>query len=278
MPTEDYQYEWNYEGIIITGSNGSHRAYQDQSFILTPQPTYMNDHYPYGWSAGIEDFCVANGHHSDCANPIRRTFIKREFIAHTINNLELFKLLDEYLNIIHTNAIGKCLQWLKSSPTPIPDDPHKRDQLSQLYTQIDCQKGQALHSKNGLQIVIPEEKWIGWKTFSPGAQKEFTQVAWAQLTQFDKIALMTGLREGKLDDMTVYIDFDNNAKHDRFWTTELDSVHRYYIDLITQTGAYNYYNLYVMQELTYYNEPINLSFLRNWSTEGHPLIIILPYS
>ena len=89
---------------------------------------------------------------------------------------------------------------------------------------------------------------------------------------------MTGLQEGKLNDMTVYIDFDNNTKHDRFWTTELDSVHRYYIDLITQTGAYNYYNLYVMQELTYYNEPINLSFLRNWSTEGHPLIIILPYS
>ena len=51
-----------------------------------------------------------------------------------------------------------------------------------------------------------------------------------------------------------------------------------YIDLITQTGAYNYYNLYVMQELAYYNEPINLSFLGNWSTEGRPLIIILPYS
>ena len=32
------------------------------------------------------------------------------------------------------------------------------------------------------------------------------RVAWAQLTQFDKIALMTGLWEGKLDDMTVYID------------------------------------------------------------------------
>ena len=150
FPTEDYQYEWNYEGITITGSNRSHRLYQDQLFIPTPQPTYMNDHYPYGWSAGIEDFCVANGHHPDCANPIQHTFIKREFIAHTINNPELFKPLDEYLNIIHTNAISKRLQWLKSSPTPIPDDPHKHDQLSPLYTQIDHQKGQALHSKNGL--------------------------------------------------------------------------------------------------------------------------------
>ena len=150
LPTEDYQYERNYKGISITGSNGSHWLYQDRSFIPTPQHTHTNNHFPYGWSAGIKDFCVTNGHHPDCANPIRRTFIECEFIAHTIDNLELFKPLDEYLNIIHTNTIGKRLQWLKSSPTPIPDDPHKRDQLSQLYTQINCQKGQALHSKNGL--------------------------------------------------------------------------------------------------------------------------------
>ena len=88
---------------------------------------------------------------------------------------------------------------------------------------------------------------------------------------------MTGLWEGKLNNMTVYIDFDDDTKHNRFWTIELDSVHQYYIDLITQTRAYNYYNLYIMQELMYYNEPINLSFLGNWSTEGHPHIIILPY-
>ena len=88
---------------------------------------------------------------------------------------------------------------------------------------------------------------------------------------------MTGLREGKLDDITIYIDFDDNAKHDQFWTIELDSVCQYYIDLITQTGAYNYYNLYIMQELMYYNKLIDLSFLGNWSTEGCPLII-LPYS
>ena len=83
---------------------------------------------------------------------------------------------------------------------------------------------------------------------------------------------MTGLWEGKLNDMTVYINFDNNTKHDQFWTTELDSVHRYYIDVITQTRAYNYYNLYVMQELVYYNKPIDLSFLRNWSIKGHPML------
>ena len=150
FPTEDYQYKWNYKGIAITGSKGSHWLYQDQLFILTPQPTYTNNHHPYGWSAGIEDFCIANGHHPDCANPIQCAFIEHKFIAHTINNPELFKLLDEYLNIIHTNAISKHLQWLKSSPTPIPNDPHEHDQLSHLYTQIDCQKGQALHSKNGL--------------------------------------------------------------------------------------------------------------------------------
>ena len=89
---------------------------------------------------------------------------------------------------------------------------------------------------------------------------------------------MTGLREGKLDDIPIYFDFNDDAKHNQFWITELDSVRQYYIKLITQTGVYNYYNLHVMQELTYYNELINLSLLGNWSTEGCPPIIILPYS
>jgi hypothetical protein len=276
--TEDYQYEQVNEGIVITGSNGSHRLYQDRSYIPTPRPTRMNGDYPYGWSAGIEEFCSANDHHPDCTDPIRRAFIEREFIVHTINNPERFKALDDYLNIIHTNAIGKSLQWLKSSPTPVPDNLHERAELSQLYTQIDNQNGQALHSKNGLRIVIPEEKWINWKTFTPNAQKEFTRVAWAQLTQFDKMALMTGLRDGKLDDKLIYFDFDDDAKHDQFWTTELDSVRRYFIELITQTGVYNYYNLYVMQELAYDNDPIDLSLLGNWSAEGRPPLLFLPYS
>ena len=92
------------------------------------------------------------------------------------------------------------------------------------------------------------------------------------------MALMTGLQEGKLDDIPIYFNFDNDAKHNQFWITELDSVCRYYIKLITQTRVYNYYNLYVMQELVYNNEPVDLSLLGNWSTEGHPSTIFLPYS
>ena len=72
---------------------------------------------------------------------------------------------------------------------------------------------------------------------------------------------MTGLREGMIDDIPIYFNFSDDAKHDQFWTTELESVRRYYTELITQTGVYNYYNLYVMQELAYYNEPIDLSLL-----------------
>ena len=54
--------------------------------------------------------------------------------VHTINNPEWLESLDDYLNTIHTNIISKSLQWLKSSPTLIPDNPHERAQLSQLYT------------------------------------------------------------------------------------------------------------------------------------------------
>ena len=89
---------------------------------------------------------------------------------------------------------------------------------------------------------------------------------------------MTGLWEGKLDKVPIYFDFNDGSKHDQFWITELDSVRRYYIELITQTGVYKYYYLYIMQELVYYNEPIDLSLLGKWSNEGHPSIIILRYS
>ena len=99
----------------------------------------MNDDYPYRWSAGIKEFCMAHDRHPNCTKPIRRAFIEGEFIAHTINNPEQFKSLDDYLKTVHTNAIGESFQWLKNSPIPIPDDPHERAQLSQLYTQIDCQ-------------------------------------------------------------------------------------------------------------------------------------------
>ena len=90
------------------------------------------------------------------------------------------------------------------------------------------------------------------------------------------MALMTGLRDGKLDDKLIYFDLDDDAKHDRFWTTELDSVRQYNIELITQTGVYNYYNLYVMQELAYGNELIDLSLLEIWSAEGRPPLICFP--
>ena len=54
------------------------------------------------------------------------------------------------------------------------------------------------------------------------------------------MALMTSFRDGKLDDKLIYFNLDNDAKHDQFWTTELDSVRQYCIELITQTRVYNY--------------------------------------
>jgi len=150
--------------------------------------------------------------------------------------------------------------------------------LTTLYSQINEQGGQIFHTKKGLCITIPEEKWINWRTFSPTSQRKFTQVAWAQLTQFDKTALMTGLKQGKLDELSVYFNFDNDAKHDQFWQKELDSVRHYYIELITTFSIFHTYNGYIFQELTYNNEPLQLNNLANWEVEEHPWFIFLPYS
>ena len=135
-----------------------------------------------------------------------------------------------------------------------------------------------MHTKNGLRITIPEDRWVNWKTFSPKSQQAFTQVAWAQLTQFDQLALMTSLRDGKLDNIHIYFNFEDDAVHDNFWNTEIAAIRQYYIELITRSGAYNFYNLYVIQELVYLNEPLELDNIGDWSVEGRPSFVFLPYS
>jgi hypothetical protein len=267
------------DGIILQKGDIYH-VYQDKSYIpsRTRQIPDNNIDYPYGWSAGIEEYCQLFGHHPDCTDPIRRTFIEREFVNYTINDPNRFGALDNYLNIIYANSLGRNLQWLFSSNTPVPDDLQQRTEITNLYAQIDNQEGSIYHTKHGLRITIPKEKWINWKTFSPTSQSEFTRAAWAQLTQFDKMALMTGLKEGKLDKKPIYIDFGDNAKHDQFWQTEFDSVHQYYIELITQMGTFHSFNQYVVQDLAYNNEPLDIDLNTNWEMEDRPKFIFLPYS
>ena len=76
----------------------------------------------------------------------------------------------------------------------------------------------------------------------------------------------------------IYFNFEDNATHNKFWETELSSIQQYYIELITSLGAYNFYNQYVIQELTHFNEPIELSQIGDWDIEGQPSFIYLPYS
>jgi hypothetical protein len=279
LNTEAYYYLQLSDGIILQKGDIYH-VYQDKSYIpsRTRQIPDNNIDYPYGWSAGIEEYCQLFGHHLDCTDPIRCAFIEREFVNYTINDPNRFEALDNYLNIIYANSLGRNLQWLFSSNTPVPDDLQQRTEITNLYAQIDNQEGSIYHTKHGLRITIPEEKWINWKTFSPTSQSEFTRAAWAQLTQFDKMALMTGLKEGKLDKKPIYIDFGDNAKHDQFWQTEFDSVRQYYIELITQMGTFHSFNQYVVQDLAYNNEPLDIDLNTNWEMEDRPRFIFLPYS
>jgi len=92
------------------------------------------------------------------------------------------------------------------------------------------------------------------------------------------MALMTGLQDSKLDDKTIYFDFDYDTKHDPFWETEFASICHYYIDLIAQTRVFHHYNPTVLQELAYYNDPLELPFKPNWDLQTWPSHVILPYS
>ena len=277
--TEDCCYSQFSDGVIIKKRN-EHCVYQDKSYIpaLVSNEQYGQDNYPYGWTAGIDKFCRSQGHHPDCINPIRRAFIEREFVVHTINDVEQFDVLDDYLCTIQHNAAGCNLQWLQSASVPILDNIPKRAVLTELYRQIALQGGRALHTRKGLRITIPEERWSGYSTYSPDSKGKFMRVAWAQLTQFDKEALMTSLKDGKLDNRTIYLDFDDEAKHNRFWETELASVRQYFIELVSQTGAFYHYNPAVYQELAYHNAPLELPFRPSWDSGTRPMHVILPYS
>lgn len=53
--------------------------------------------YPFGWTLGIEAYSQQFDHHpSWMPGPIRRAFIKREFVAHTIDNPDSLATLDDY--------------------------------------------------------------------------------------------------------------------------------------------------------------------------------------
>ena len=274
---ETYYYSQFNDGVIVHKDHTDH-TYNDKSYLPTRYQGNEPTDYPFGWTTGIEAYCHDNGYHPECTDPIRCTFIEREFIAHTINDPGSLETLNDYLCVIYSNTVRHNLQWLFSSPTLVEDNVREHLTLTKLYSQVDHQNSRVFHTQKGLRIIIPEERWNNWQTFSPSSQKEFTRVAWAQLTQFDKHALMASLQDGKLDDITLYFDFDDDAKHNRFWDTELETVHRYYVELITRTGAFHCYNQYIMQELAYNNEPLHLPLMYNWDTEGHPLHIFLPYS
>jgi len=127
---------------------------------------YGQTDYPYGWSAGIEDFCQTHNHHPDCTNPIWHAFIERKFITHMIDTPALFDVLDNYQCTIHYNVASLNLQWLHSPPIPVMDNTSKHSTFTELYKQISQWRGHVLHTWKGLWITIPEESWMSWNTFS----------------------------------------------------------------------------------------------------------------
>jgi hypothetical protein len=81
--------------------------------------------------------------------------------------------------------------------------------------------------------------------FSPTSQEEFTQVAWAQMMQFNKEAMMFALSKGKLGNKPAYIDFDDQNPQNPLLDTELTSIHKYFNENITHNQTYHFSNPYV---------------------------------
>ena len=87
---------------------------------------------------------------------------------------------------------------------------------------------------------------------------------------------MTGLIDGKLGDKPIYINFDNQAKHDSHWEAELDSVRSYMTKLVTANRAYVHYNPLVIQDLAT-SQPLITNPWDEWKI-NHPSQYHLPYA
>ena len=113
---------------------------------------------------------------------------------------------------------------------------------------------------------------------SPDSHSDFTQVTWVQMTQFNQVAMMYALSKGQLGNKTIYLDLNNNAKHDEFWISELESVQSYVTELTLHNGVYTQYNPFIYQELAYLNAPLKQTPYLNWNKETCPTAIEFPYS
>jgi len=208
--------------------------------------TYKNPNiYPYGWTANIAKYSCQQGLNPISINQHQYAGIKESFIHSNIYDPCASTTFDWYVKTIHANTNRHHHKWLASQTTIKVDDIEKCQGLTglyHLYHKIDKLGRQVFPTQKGLCITVPDQKWVDWKTMSPNSHSNFTQVAWVQMTQFDQVARMYALSKGQLRNKTIYLNFNNNAKHDEFWISELKSMWSYVTELALHNGVYTQYN------------------------------------
>lgn len=244
----------------------------DDYAILGPD---VHQGYLYGWSDPISEFCRQNNLDDYITDFQHLSHIERTFVEAALKDPQYQTALDDHIQTVHTNANGQYLKWILSENEDVPDNIFMRNRMNHLYTKINKFRGSVYHSRKGLRITIPEDKWINWQTYSPRSQNDFTKVAWAQMTQFDKTAMFTALSDNKLGNKPIYISFEENAVHDEFWSNNIDAVRHYLIQIITNSRAYATYEPAVIRDLAT-TEPLQNSF--DWENNPRPTSTILPYS
>ena len=170
-------------GTLYIGEEEEPLIYHNEARLSATDHSLMVEDavaFPYGWSFAIEDYCHNYNYHPHCQDPILRNVIEERFVEWAINdqnkdqNEDRMGMLDEHINTLYLNTSGQQFQWLQSSMIPTPDDMELHHKLTRIYDDIDQLQGSIYHSKKGLRITIPEDKWINWKNTSPSSQEQFT--------------------------------------------------------------------------------------------------------
>jgi len=253
--------------------------YFNKATLPGTNSTYENPNiYPYGWTTNITKYSHQQGLNLNSIDQHQHTGIKESFIHSNIYDPHASATFNWYVKTIHANTNRHHLKWLASQTTIKADDIEKCQGLIGLYHKIDKLGRWVFHTQKGLHITVPDQKWVKWKTMSPDSHSDFTQVTWAQMTQFNQVAMMYALSKGQLRNKTIYLAFDNNAKHNKFWISELESMWSYVTELALHNGMYTQYNPFVYQELVYLNAPLKQTPYPNWNKEICPAAIEFPYS
>ena len=230
---------------FIVKHKGIKKTYKDLAFYadinLNEDSHELTKLHPFGWTDSIENWARENkDHFPDFTHGTYNELVEAHFIDHVHRCAAHTGSLEWYLKTVHAIQTGHTLQWLLSQTQPYPDTLFLRIVFTRLYALAKKFQVHILHTKLGVRFLIPEHIWEAYRTWSPDIQGQFASLVWAYLHN-GSIAVMANA-------------FDAATARTR----------AHYTSLISREVEYLRFNEALVNELLFFNDPLDLPFFPEW--------------